>query len=54
MKSDMISKLKNKKQRYNESPANIRTVVLIGSLANRIVKFAEEEMSTLLVWEAKT
>lgn len=49
MKSDMIRKLEEQKQRYKDSSVNIRTVVLIGSPVNKIVKFAEEESVDLII-----
>ena len=53
MKSDMIRKLEEQKQRYKEFSINIRTVVLIGSPVNKIVKFAEEESVDLIIMGSK-
>ena len=53
MKSVMVRKLELQKQRYEESSVKIRTVVLIGSPVNRIVKFSEEENIDLIIMGSK-
>lgn len=53
MKSDMIRKLEERKQRSKESSVKIRTVVLIGSPVDKIVKFAEEENVDLIIMGSK-
>jgi nucleotide-binding universal stress UspA family protein len=54
MKSDMISKLELQKQRYKESLVNIRTIVLIGSPVDRIVKLAKDENVDLIIMGSRS